>query len=135
MMLSLSPPDRASVCNGDLLKVNCNTSGNFLRWNITLQLVINESISTITVIRIIASDHQYPKQIPVRVGNSWTTITLSRSSTLGVTPLTSTLLINPVSAILNGSIVTCSEIVQGGYNGESSTTVIHVEDFHNFCKL
>ena len=89
----------------------------------------------IPVLRTFASGDSNAELTPVQ--NNLTTITFLRSSTQRVTPqvLASTILINPVSAMLNGSRVTCSEIVQGGLEGASSTTVIHVEDLDNKCKL
>ena len=114
--MELSPSEVALVCQvGDQLELTCTTSGTFLRW----ELFNNASLT-----RLVSSAGATATLQPLTINS--TTATFSRVSAQGVLPLKSSVLINPVTASLNGSIVTCVDIAS--QTREMSSTTIRIMD-------
>ena len=128
-IVMMSPSDVVSVCNEDQLKIVCSTTENFLRWNVTLDQSKGLSIRTFT--RTISSLSVSSYISPVRLIDS-ITIYFNRSSIEGELPLRSSLVISPVSNIINSTLLTCMELTSSNL----STAVVHVvEEGHCKCKL
>lgn len=117
----MSPLELAPVCSGGRLEVTCTTTETFLRWNITLRHQPRTFMRTL-------SSFGSPKVSPLDVNSS--IFTFTRTSTEGRVPLMSTLVINPVNRILNGTIVTCMQVS----TPDSSAAVIHVLVENNYCE-
>ena len=128
-MVTISPSEVASVCNGGQLEVTCTTTESFLRWNITLyQEAMTTGSDTFT--RTVSSFGSTSEVSPLTINSSM--FTFIRTSTEGHVPLMSTLLINPVTRMLNRTTVTCMQVSSPG----SSTTVLHIiENVYNNCEL
>ena len=116
--MELSPSEVAPVCQvGGQLELTCTVTGMFLRWE-----VFNNASYT----RLVSSVGSTPAILPFTINS--TTFTYSRVSGPNVQPLKSRLTISPVTASLNGSVVTCvDEVTQ-----EISSTTIYIIDgmFH-----
>ena len=109
------------LCPDKQLSVFCSTNQTYLEWEITLPPPYYYHIDVSS---------------SVHMGNySWrhigdATINYTKDSVSDVLPLTSTLLINPVTTSFNGAIIRCNERIT--YFGifyrweEISTTVIQV---------
>ena len=96
----------ASVCPGGQLVLTCHTNETVLRW--TFSFRPSESRST-------SSSDSSNSTAPLIINE--TTLRILRTS---ISPLTSTLFIDNVTADLNGTMIFCS------YRGGNSTTIIHV---------
>ena len=114
-MVELSPSGVAPVCPiGDQLELTCSVSGEFLRWQFTVTL---EDETSMTFMPDVTAGG--PSGVsPTRMANS-TTFSFSRLSTQ---PLTSVMTINPVSEGLNGVQVNC--MIRG--TSDSATTTIQI---------
>ena len=96
----MSPSPWALVCNvGDELEVTCDTTENFLTWNVKF-------ITGNQITRTLSSTIRNPERVVV---NS-TVFTFSRMSELGSIDLVSKLVISPVSQSLNGTKIVCTEV-------------------------
>ena len=105
--VELSPSEVAPVCQvGGQLELTCTVTGTFLRW-----VVFN-----ISHIRLISSAG---KIAPFTIDS--TMITFSR---VNVQPLKSRLTISPVTASLNGFVVTCGDVE----THENSSTAVYIVD-------
>ena len=112
--VEISPSEVALVCQvGDQVELTCTTSGTFLRWEL-----FNDASLTRQVSSAGAAASFQPWII-----NS-TTVAFSRVSAPGVLPLKSTVTISPVTASLNGSVVTCVDLE----TSNTSSTTIYVMD-------
>ena len=103
--VTLSSAGVISVCSGDQLELTCMITGNFaiLLWNVTL---ITENTAThINFTRVISSSSPTDQTFHMMINS--TNFTGSRISAQNSYPLTSRLLINPVSNHLNGTEVSC----------------------------
>ena len=116
-MVTLTPISVAPVCEvGDPLQLTCNTTGNFLRWILTVgdeQGVPQEHRRNINS----QDESQQVSEIQV---NS-TTFTFMRISHQGINPLISTLEIDLVSRDLNGTEAHCLDV---GTSTTASTTLL-----------
>lgn len=117
--VTISPPGMALVCNGDQLELTCNVTGMFLEWN--LFRIDETSTARHFMRRPITADGPADIQtFPVDYNS--TTFTFSRTSAQGSPVLTSRVLINEVKDSLNGTMVTCLDVISP--NMESSSTII-----------
>ena len=114
--MTLSPPGVAPVCNGGQLELTCTTAGRFLRWRFT----VIRGNETITIIRTIQAAVPAGDAISHLTLNS-TMFNFSRTSSEGSLPLTSKLVIGPVSSNLNGTVMNCIDLVSSNL---SSTTIV-----------
>ena len=105
-MVTLSPMSVAPVCSaGDPLQLTCTAHAEFLRWNI---LRTNEQGTLVNVINSELINSRDAVQIINTPLNS-ATITFTRISAQGASPLVSTLSIDSVNIGLNGTVVRCSD--------------------------
>ena len=110
--MELSPSVVAPVCQvGGQLELTCTITGMYLRW-----VVFNNTSYT----RLIPSIGSGATLQPFTINS--TTFTFSRLSGLNVLPLKSRLTISPVTASLNGSVMTCGDIE----TQEMSSTTIYI---------
>ena len=113
--VELSPSEVAPVCQvGDQLELTCSVTGIFLRWEFSVpgtQMPFGTAV-------VSAGG---PSGVPPPVVINSTSFTFSRHSTQ---PLTSTLMISPVSEGLNGVQVNCVDVVAS----KSVTTAIQIVD-------
>ena len=106
----LSPSEVVLVCQvGDQVEVTCTTLGMFLQW----ELFKNTSLT-----RLVSSAGVTATLQPFMVNS--TAGIFSRDTAPGVLPLKSTVMINPVTVGLNGSVVTCVDVET---SNTSSTTI------------
>ena len=116
---SISPSHMASVCRGDQLELICTTTGRLLEWSISL---IPTGETTTTFIRRLLTTFEGVSSISSSiVANS--SFIFSRISAQNTLPLISRLLINPVSAKLNGTVVNCTDIVE---TSETASTLVQI---------
>ena len=112
----ISPSPRAELCNtGESLEVTCNitnSSETILEWRVDFPSEIG---MTTHLSAIVTSSTMHDQ---IRVLDSIVFL-FSRSSELRVSPLLSTLFINPVKSIMNGTRISCSE----GLDSNTGTTV------------
>lgn len=114
-VVEISPSGVVPVCQaGDQLELTCIVPGAFLRWQFTVTL--DDGTTTTFMPDVTAGGSSGVS--PSRMANS-TTFTFSRLSTQ---PLTSRMLINPVSEGLNGVQVDCIDRA----TSESATTTIQI---------
>ena len=126
-MVTLSPMMVAPVCRvGDPLQITCTASVEFIRQSI---VVVNEQgmDEEITTIRNSLDPSTSPTE---RIINS-TTITFTRTSAQGASPLISTLSIDSVSISLNGTVVNCMD---ANNQMVSASTTIYIIDTSQ-CEL
>lgn len=119
----ISPSEVAPVCSaGQQLVLTCNTTERFLRWSFSL---LNEEGNIMIYTRAVTSIDG-SQQVSHIIVNS-TSFMFSRTSSQGMLPLISKLLINPLSNGLNGTKVNCTG-VSDTVNDETSTstTTIHI---------
>ena len=115
---SISPSHMVSVCKGDQLELICTTTGKFLEWSFSL--IPTEETTAVTHFRHLSASSSF-SAITLVLGNS--SITFSRISAQYALPLISRLLINPVSAELNGTEVNCTDIVE---TSETASTLVQI---------
>ena len=107
-MLTLSPMMMAPVCRvGDPFQITCIASVEFTRWNVLQADEQGTLVGIINPIQINSRDGS--PQITRRLVNS-AIFTFMRISTVGTTPLITTLSIDSVSIGLNGTVVHCSDV-------------------------
>ena len=116
--VSISPAHMASVCRGDQLELICTTNRIFLEWSFSLISEGETSARTYSRILNILSG----PAIPGLLVNS-ITFSFSRVSAQDTLPLISRLLINPVSAELNGTLVNCTDIFE---TLETASTLVRI---------
>ena len=117
-MLTLSPMTVAPVCHvGDPLQLTCTTSAEFLKWSI-FQSNGYRAQSLEEIINAVHINARDDNQMTDRSVNS-AMFNFVRSSAREASPLISTLLINPVSIDLNGTVVYCADLS----NTTSSSTL------------
>ena len=116
----LSPSRRAQVCAGDNLEFTCNITGTLLVWNFPL---IGSSRRQFQY-GISASDpaEAYKHHL---VDNSTININISKNSAED-SPVSSRLLISPVTESHNGTEVTCVDLSSSPAM-ESSTTIVVID--------
>ena len=114
-MVILSPSGVAPVCSGDELELTCTTTRNPLQWRFS---VIRGDETTATEIRrSINSIGPVTSNLTI---NS-TVFNFSRISAPNSMPVTSRLVISPVSNGLNGTVMSCVDVDSGEV---ASTTII-----------
>ena len=125
-VVEISPLAVAPVCQaGDELELTCTSSGTIHRWEVTVMMP-QTMIYELTPILSIGGTSQL-----VTINNS--TVTTSRLSGQYSLPLMSRIVVNPVSAALNGTVVNCFE---GSSSTESlATTTIRIIDPGQFGKI
>ena len=102
----LSPMMVAPVCLGDPLQITCTAPVEFLRWSI---LRLNEQGTFEKITNDVIMNSRDPNQmIQTRVNS--TTVTFTRTSSQGASPLTSTLSVESVRMDLNEKVVRCMDI-------------------------
>ena len=114
--VTISPSEIAQVCVGDNLDFTCNITGTPLEWHFPLISSGRRTFHSIS-----ASDSSEAHQRHV-LDNSTVNITISRISAEG-SPVSSRLLISPVTESHNGTEVTCVDVISSPIM-ESSTTII-----------
>ena len=102
------------MCNGSQLELTCTTTRDFLQWRL--------SVITRLFIRTITSASNVMSQLVV---NS-TVFTFTRLSAEGNLPVVSRLLISPVSWGLNGTEMSCMDLI----TSETAVTIIKIIDDH-----
>ena len=112
----LTPSEIAQVCAGDNLGFICNITGTFLEWRFPLI-----SSGRRHFYSILASDSS-EAQKHLLIDNSTVNITFSRISAED-SPVSSRLLISPVTESHNGTEVTCVDLSSSSVM-ESSTTIV-----------
>ena len=118
-MVSLSPMSVAPVCRvGDSLQMNCTASLQFLKWSI---LQANEQGTLVKVTNDVKITVNQTLQ-PIRVNFSGFTFSRVHQGM----PLVSTLSIDPVSILLNGTVVRCPDLAESAML--STSTTIHIID-------
>ena len=123
-MVTLSPTSVAIVCNvRDPLELTCNSTGSFIRW---LMIVGNGEGILQEYSRTIISQ-EGSQQVSMIELNS-TTFTFMRTSSQGLLPLVSTLVIDSVSRYLNGTEVNCLDLV----TTTTASTIIRLFDRRMF---
>ena len=117
-MVTLSPTPVDPVCReGDPLELTCNSTGSFIRWNFT---VGNEQGVLLNYQRIITSQGVSGLVSMILVNS--TTFTFMTTSSQGMLPLVSTLVIDSVSRYLNGTEVYCDDVATSA----TASTTIHL---------
>ena len=124
-LVTLSPMSVAPVCpTGDPLQLTCTASIEFQRWNI---LRANEQGTLVDIINyseiINSRDPIQMRDTPLPMSSA--TITYSRTSAQGASPLVSTLSIDSVSIGLNGTVIRCSDV--SNPMSLASTTIIIID--------
>jgi hypothetical protein len=110
--VTLSPSGVAPVCSGDQLELTCTTTGDLLLWRFS---VIRGDDTTATEFERSSSSAMFQLTINSMMFNF---------STNNSMPVTSRLVISPVSNSLNGTVMNCVDLDTGEV---SSSTIIVVE--------
>ena len=98
------------LCSGEQHSLVCSTNQDHLQWRIQIVLPSrNIYYST----RILSVSSSVGNHFLRRIGDA--TINITKNSVPGALPLTSTLLMDPVTTSINGSIITCNEIHVSDY--------------------
>jgi hypothetical protein len=105
------------VCVGDNLEFICDITGTLLEWR--FPLIENRGRQSFHGILASDSAEAYKRQV---IDNSTINITISRISAED-SPVSSRLLISPVTESHNGTEVTCTDVISSQIM-ESSTTII-----------
>ena len=123
-MVTLSPSSVAPVCRvGDPLELTCSSSRSFSRWTFS---VGNEQGVSQEYRRNINSQDGSQQVSTIQVNS--TTFTFMRTSSQGMLPLVSTLVINSVNRYLNGTEVQCLDVV----SATTASTTIRLFDRRMF---
>ena len=123
-MVTVSPTPVAPVCRvGDPLELTCSSSGNFSRW--AFRVSNEQGVSQEYRRNINTQDGS--EQVSMINVNS-TTFTFMRTSSQGMLPLVSTLVIDSVSRYLNGTEVHCLDVAT---TKSASTTIRLFDDNSN----
>ena len=116
--LTFSPMTVAPVCRvGDPLQLRCTARVEFMRWNV---LRVNEQGALVDVINSEIINSRDVVQMRDTALNS-ATITFTRISTQGASPLISTLSIDSISIGLNRTVVCCTDVANP--TSSASTTI------------
>ena len=117
-LVELSPSGTLMVCGvGETAEVMCTTEHIILKWQITLP---GENGRTET--RHQTHDSLFPEVTPLQIGQ--TTFKFRRVSPRNTSPLTSRLEVENVSAVLNGTVINCTEVGLNLMNPDTAETVI-----------
>ena len=106
----LSSDKMSNVCDGDELQLICNVTGMFLEWR---SIRFLSSGYVVQGVGIMANE--------TRQANS-ATVTIIRISDANTLPLSSVLTVSPVTADLNGTEITCTDLE----STNSTSTIINV---------
>ena len=117
--VTINPSEIAQVCVGDKLEFTCNITGTLLEWRVPL--IGNNGRQVLRGISASNSAETYQRQL---IDNSTVNITFSRISAED-SPVSSRLLISPVTESHNGTEVTCVEVNSLALE---STTIIIIEN-------
>ena len=120
--LTLSPLNVALACAGDQLEFFCSTEERFLEWGIVTP---QKYLSRLVPASAIAQELE-----PLFIND--TVVNVTKTSSIGMQTLMSTLLIGNVTIDLNGTIVNCSQITQNGQTAGTLSAVIHTIRNGNF---
>ena len=125
-MLTLSPMMVAPVCRvGDPLQLTCTAPVEFLRWSI---LRVNEQGTLERITNDVKVNSRDDSQMVQTRVNS-TTITFTRTSAQGASPLTSTLSVDSISTDLNGKVVCCIDVANPMIS--ASTTIQIIDSYQS----
>jgi hypothetical protein len=113
-------PEVASVCNGSQLELNCTITGSGLQWRI----IPEQNHSQLSAL---------PPYSPTRnqsfqYGDSTITFTII-SHPMELTSYIT--VINPVTSILNGTVVECTDLEDRESSSSTVINVVHVNDRGN----
>ena len=98
------PVGTVSACRGDdQLELMCSVPNGFLEWSFSL--VLENDTTPMSYSRVLTRSTTGSSYLEVGP----LTFTFSRTSNIGSLPLMSTLLIRPVSNVLNGTQVNCTD--------------------------
>ena len=114
--MTLSPSEIAQVCVGDDLRFTCNVTGIVLEWTFP-KLMSHRRFEEGIVAQGPAED-----QTSELIDNN-ITYRLSRTSAEG-SPVSSTLIVSPVSDSHNGTEITCVDVESPTSESSSATIVI-----------
>lgn len=110
------PSGIAPACSGDQLELTCSVTANLLEWRINVT-----SVARIYIRGVSSDGPTINVQTNTLMINS-SNITFSRISNENAVPLISRLFISYVGDGLNGTIVTCEDVV----SSQSTSTIITV---------
>jgi hypothetical protein len=119
--VTIIPSEIAQVCVGDNVEFICNITGTLLEWH--FPLVENRGRQGFHGVLASDSAEAYKRQV---IDNSTINITISRISAED-SPVSSRLLISPVSESHNGTEVTCEDL-SSSPTDESSTTIVAIDN-------
>ena len=122
--LLLTPPEKAVICEGELLELTCLTNTTFLGWKTLLPL---EQGRTHSYLRYIFAMDETEQASSYNVNS--TSFNASRISSKDELPLVSRIVINPVTTDLNGTEVNCTVQIDDAMNNANftpATTTIYV---------
>ena len=119
--MTISPSPKADVCRvGERLQVTCGTpETTFLEWELAIVGVTN-SIS-----RLLSSITNYSDHVMIPLNSTTATLTFSRVSDFGVSPLITMLVIPSVIQDLNETRITCKERGADADQEAMTTIIIH----------
>ena len=125
-VVEISPSAVAPVCQvGGELELTCTSSGTIHRWEVTVMMPQTMTYELTPILSI----GGMPQLVMIN-NSTFTTSKLSGEDSL---PLMSRIVVSPVSAALNGTVVNCFE---GSSSIESvATTVIRIIDPGQFGKI
>ena len=110
----------AHVCPGDQLNLTCNTSGNYLTWDISVPGFQSQSHTLLNG----SSQTNNMHMLTVPMSTFMFNISTIHNGTATL-PLSSVILSENVPTDLNGTTITCSEIINKTTT-IITTTVIHI---------
>ena len=123
-MMTLSPMMVAPVCHvGDPLQLTCTASIEYIKWSI---LQPNDEEIT-NPVQINSRDTYQMSQREV----NFATLTFTRSSAQGESPLISILSIDSVSIGLNGTVVQCSGVTNPMTSASTTIQIIDISELVN----
>ena len=118
-LIEISPPMVAPVCQaGNQLELTCTSSGVLQTW----LLIINPESGAVTPLQQVSSIGSTGVGTEPQIINSTIAFTFLRLTSQGSIPLTSRMIINPVTEGLNGSQVNCVDTLAS----ESAMTTIYI---------
>ena len=118
--MTISPSPRADVCRvGERLQVTCNTTKTTIEWELA------EVVGHANTIKRILSTNSTTNSDYFFISLNSTTLTFSRISEFGASPLISMLVILSISQNLNGTRVKCMERGAGADQEAMTTIIIH----------
>ena len=114
--VTLSPSEIAQVCVGDDLEFTCNITGIVLEW--TFPKLMSQRLFHNGIVAQGSAEDQTSELI-----DSNTTYRLSRTSAEG-SPVSSMLIVSPVSDGHNGTDITCVDVESPTLESSSTTIVV-----------